>query len=213
MKACDTCKVPKPDASFQPKGDGSRRATCRRCRRSKQKAGKPTQAPRPKRNPNQCWCGQPRATAKTKCQQHLDEDRIRRTAVRLRIRTEVIAHYGGKCAYCGNDEPIFLTIDHIPGGGNTHRKQNKEPNICLLLYKQKRAEGQYPKGYQVLCWSCNSAKHFHGEEAVKAAVLRLKSKMSHTWEGTRRSFEKGNEGQRPSDTSDPTKETQFPPKA
>lgn len=199
MKICDTCKFSKPDTSFQPKGNGSRRATCRNCRRARQRANpQPASVAKlPKQpiirqgpTPNQCWCHKPKVPGKAKCQEHLDQDRVRRAETRLRIRQEVIAHYGGECAYCSNDELIFLTIDHIEGGGNTHRKETKEPNICVLLYDQNRRDGDYPLGFQVLCWSCNSAKHFHGEEAVRVAIARLKNKMRTLGRGTRVRFEK-----------------------
>jgi hypothetical protein len=85
-----------------------------------------------------------------------------------RIRATVLQHYGGKCAYCGVAAGMFLTIDHIAGGGKEHRKSMGEPNICKWLYQQS-IRG-FPTGYQVLCWNCNSAKHIYGEEAVRAAV-------------------------------------------
>ena len=35
----------------------------------------------------------------------------------------VLEHYGRRCACCGECNPIFLTIDHINGGGRKHRKE------------------------------------------------------------------------------------------
>src|SRR5689334_23309544 len=37
-----------------------------------------------------------------------------------RLRAEVIAAYGGKCACCGETEQKFLTIDHEEGTGAEH---------------------------------------------------------------------------------------------
>lgn len=41
---------------------------------------------------------------------------------RTRLKLEVLAHYGGKCACCSVTESIWLTIDHVDGGGAEHRK-------------------------------------------------------------------------------------------
>lgn len=82
------------------------------------------------------------------------------------LKKKVIKHYGGKCACCGEDHFIFLTIDHIHGGGGKHREEilgeftKKEKEIYhngelfyLWLIRHK-----YPKGFQVLCANCNMAK-------------------------------------------------------
>src|SRR3990167_4100247 len=44
---------------------------------------------------------------------------------RMRLRMQVMRHYGGDppmCACCGETELDFLTIDHINGGGRKHRE-------------------------------------------------------------------------------------------
>lgn len=75
-----------------------------------------------------------------------------------KLRADVIAGHGGKCACCGNDFLPHLTIDHINGGG----RQERLIQDARCLHRRLRREG-YPPGYQVLCWNCNSAKHFQGE--------------------------------------------------
>jgi len=98
--------------------------------------------------------------------------RVQRIKDRAAIRRDVISHYGGKCACCGESEDAFLCIDHINGGGNQHRK---------VTFKVKRTESgsmagtgggrfyrwlqtnNYPPEFQVLCWNCNSAKHKLGQ--------------------------------------------------
>ena len=44
---------------------------------------------------------------------------------RRELRREVVNHYGGKCACCGEVELKFLAIDHAGGGGNKHRRELK----------------------------------------------------------------------------------------
>lgn len=73
-----------------------------------------------------------------------------------KIRLEVINHYGGKCALCGDTNPNHLTIDHINGGGNGHRKEIKRQSIYPWLRSK-----DYPDGFQVLCWNHNAEKQYY----------------------------------------------------
>lgn len=74
-------------------------------------------------------------------------------ARRHRDRMIVLRHYGGlppKCACCGETELMFLTIDHINGGGRQHRIAIKNYGLTRWLIKNK-----LPKGFQILCMNCN----------------------------------------------------------
>lgn len=78
------------------------------------------------------------------------------------IKRFVLGYYSdGKysCNCCGENTYVFLTIDHIVNGGNTHRKIVKSyGNIYTWL-----RFNLFPNGYQVLCYNCNCAKQFnHG---------------------------------------------------
>src|SRR6266852_8334175 len=42
---------------------------------------------------------------------------------REKLRKRVLAAYGGKCVCCGETEDSFLSIDHIDGDGNKHRRE------------------------------------------------------------------------------------------
>jgi hypothetical protein len=78
-------------------------------------------------------------------------------ARRQRLRVEVIRHYGGRCACCGEKRYEFLTIDHINGKGGAHRKRLARNRVHLWLWSHG-----YPKGFQVLCFNCNCAKGIYG---------------------------------------------------
>ena len=69
----------------------------------------------------------------------------------------VFEHYGKKCECCGEDNEMFLTIDHINGGGTKHRKKIKGEKITTWLYRNN-----FPKGFQTLCFNCNWGKHING---------------------------------------------------
>jgi len=65
------------------------------------------------------------------------------------------------CACCGENNHVeFLTIDHIEGRTNLSDKEKtlKGPKLYQWLRRH-----HYPKGYQVLCWNCNSAKGLFGK--------------------------------------------------
>jgi hypothetical protein len=74
-------------------------------------------------------------------------------------KVEVINHYGGRCNCCGENNPIFLTIDHINGGGTTHRKQLKRSGSTFSRWLKNQG---YPPGYQVLCFNCNCGRQING---------------------------------------------------
>jgi hypothetical protein len=70
------------------------------------------------------------------------------------IRSTVIFFYGNKCAICGEEEYEKLTIDHIHGQGNQHRKE-MTTNITDYLFNNK----VNMEDYQVLCYNCNCSKN------------------------------------------------------
>jgi len=91
-----------------------------------------------------------------------------------KLRLNVIKGYGGKCELCGEDNPHFLTIDHIDGGG---RKEKKMLGGTYSLYRKLRDEN-YPKdNYRLLCYNCNCALGFNRiteEEMLQQNVLKEK---------------------------------------
>ena len=141
MKTCRDCGTEKPDNQF-------------RVKKSK------------KRNPStDRLCLDCVKTYNQKYhKEHYEENKlvikVRSKARTFRIKTETLLHYGGKCACCGETELYFLCLDHIEGGGNQERKRIGR-NGGWAFYFELQKLG-YPKGYQVLCWNCNSAKGMLG---------------------------------------------------
>ena len=91
---------------------------------------------------------------------------IRRT--RLKTKLEVIEHYGGKCACCGEDELSFLTLDHINGGGSKHRKSVGGGKDFYVAMKRQG----YPDGLQVLCANCHLSKTVLGQCIHKQGEIK-----------------------------------------
>lgn len=79
---------------------------------------------------------------------------------RRAAREEVLKHYGKRCECCGETAVEFLTIDHINGGGNKHRRElGNRGGYRFYLWLIRN---NYPDGYRVLCFNCNCAIAFSG---------------------------------------------------
>lgn len=85
-------------------------------------------------------------------------------------KTETMSHYSHEysdvpmCSWpnCKNTNLYHLTIDHINGGGNKHRKEIGTTNMYAYLRKFG-----YPPGYQVLCMNHQLEKKIRNGEGRK----------------------------------------------
>lgn len=75
------------------------------------------------------------------------------------VREKVFDYYGWSCACCGETVSGFLTMDHMRGGGNKHRKIT---GSGARFYAWLVREG-FPYGYQTLCYNCNCGKAHNGD--------------------------------------------------
>lgn len=76
----------------------------------------------------------------------------------LMRRTIVLTHYGGQCECCGETRMKLLQIDHIGGGGASHRRllAAGQGLSGQGIYRQLIIQG-FPGGFRVLCVACNWA--------------------------------------------------------
>lgn len=84
--------------------------------------------------------------------------RKHKSDLRLRIKKEVLTHYGkGKlvCVHCGFADVRALTIDHVTNNGAQDRKQGRKSGIWLYSWLKSH---NYPLGYQTLCFNCQWIK-------------------------------------------------------
>jgi hypothetical protein len=72
-------------------------------------------------------------------------------------RAIVLEAYGGECVCCGEDEPLFLTLDHVDGKGCDHRRELGVTDMWLWAFHQG-----FPKILQLLCMNCNMGRHRNG---------------------------------------------------
>ncbi len=84
---------------------------------------------------------------------------------RQTLKEKVLRHYGnGKlaCVRCGFKDIRSLSIDHIGGDGNKHRRELGQPE-GLHIYEWLKTNG-YPKGFQTLCMNCQFIKRIENKE-------------------------------------------------
>lgn len=82
------------------------------------------------------------------------KDKVRRDE----NRAIVLTHYGGKCVECNESKPTCLAIDHIEGGGNTHRKKIGKYGSGFFKWL---IDNDFPEGFQILCHNCNMDKYLN----------------------------------------------------
>lgn len=89
---------------------------------------------------------------------------------RLRVRALVLKQYGKgeiKCVRCGESRIPCLSIDHINGGGNTHRKEINKKGLAFYNWLR---QNDFPDGYQTLCMNCQFMKKIENREQEHSSV-------------------------------------------
>jgi hypothetical protein len=87
----------------------------------------------------------------------LDEQRRQ---ARKKVRLEALQAYGGEipaCICCGEATLLFLSLDHINGGGRQHRQETGGGGFYTWLRRH-----DYPTGFRVLCHNCNLGRQING---------------------------------------------------
>ena len=84
----------------------------------------------------------------------LNANQSRATEWARKAKLKLLFHYSNgtnRGSRCGFDDMRALSIDHINGGGNKHRKKVKNFYSWLI-------RNDFPDGYQVLCMNCQFIK-------------------------------------------------------
>jgi len=95
-------------------------------------------------------------------------------------KAQAIEKMGGKCACCGENNPIFLCLDHIKGNG---RRDYQKAGGPQGVWKRAIAEGLPKEKYRLLCWNCNAALGLYGfcpHSNLTSPTFHSRSKYSST---------------------------------
>jgi len=90
------------------------------------------------------------------------ECRQRQKKSHKQLKDLVFAAYGGyicTCPGCTETAEEFMTIDHINGGGNAHRRAE---NFRGREFYRWLRDNDFPAGFGVLCLNCNFSRGLHG---------------------------------------------------
>ena len=102
-----------------------------------------------------------------------DERVVEREYPGKEIKLEMIAAYGGACVLCGESQWEFLTVDHVNGGGNAHRRQSGVGG-GVNFYRQLQKQGWPTDEYRLLCFGCNcSTYHNAVRQRVAGGTVRF----------------------------------------
>lgn len=102
-------------------------------------------------------CAEPSGGTK-RCRKCLDKANETSKEYCIQTKIEVMEHYGGpRCACCGEDHLIMLSLDHVDQNGAADRKENGKSGTGFYLRLRKLG---YPPGFRVLCRNCNYAVYF-----------------------------------------------------
>ena len=79
------------------------------------------------------------------------------------LKQKVFDHYGNKCncPECQENNPLFLTIDHVNNDGNKHMGVNTKKRIAGEYLYRMIIKENFPDKYQILCMNCNFGKRMN----------------------------------------------------
>lgn len=153
-RKCKTCEEVKPIEEFNQVCDrwNSRRHECKSCESTRKKNWY---------NQNLDMVRRQQAEKRQQVKGHRDPETKRKNAeyqkrYRDKLKAEVYAAYGNRCACCGEAEVRFLSIDHVDNDGFLNRKAGFDNCTTALMGRIKR-EG-FPPSFQLLCMNCNHGK-------------------------------------------------------
>ena len=107
-----------------------------------------------------CACGRQPLPWKKICHKCSMDSKARGMSGRAAKRDTVFSYYGNKCECCGESNTLFLTIDHIDGGGSKHRREIKTSGG--IGFYRWLIKNNFPEGFRVLCFNCNCGRSRNG---------------------------------------------------
>jgi len=78
---------------------------------------------------------------------------------RMERQKIVVHHYGNQCSCCGEEQILFLQLDHIDGDGNKHRKRINKYGSTFFKWI---IDNNFPNNFKLLCANCNTGRYRNG---------------------------------------------------
>jgi hypothetical protein len=163
-RACKSCTVLKPIASFQERNtarNGGRptyRYSCFDCESAKALARY-----HELKNKGACsHCGQPPMEGFGTCESCYIKNKMARDSAVAALRELVLSAYGRKCSHCKDPCIGCLEIDHVGGWGKEHKDSRGRRLQGYGLWVWIRDNG-FPATLRLLCGSCHSSLSYRGE--------------------------------------------------
>lgn len=121
-----------------------------------------------------CKCESPNGRC---CQECVVKRRKTMRDINDSIKKSVFEAYGGfHCVCCGETMKECLSIDHINGGGNQHRKSVVGNRGGPAFYRWLK-QNKFPPGFRVLCMNCQFGRK-HNSGVCPHEVARNKDQMA-----------------------------------
>ncbi len=182
MKTCRQCREAKPLRAFARRNDtGGYRNQCMDCRNSKLVTAHCAECHMPFSRHSEArtlcaLCRPPVTKPCARCGKEfvgsMDQRRYcspecrdatldeKRREARRKVRLEALQAYGGTtptCVCCNEGALLFLSLDHINGGGRKHRQETGGGGFYTWLKRHN-----YPAGFRILCHNCNLGRQLNG---------------------------------------------------
>lgn len=135
LKDCSRCREFKSFDKFYVRNNGMLTSYCKAC---------------------ECIRTKSLYDPKIRKEKYGESDKIRIKKYIADVKFEIMSHYGS-CYCCDENRVEFLTIDHINGGGNKHRKEIGRIGYRFYLWLKKN---NYPDGFRSACMNCNMATRY-----------------------------------------------------
>ncbi len=114
------------------------------------------------------WNNRDLCISRTKTWGMLHPDKLKETKrnTQVKLKETILSHYSPKleCQLCGFNDIRALSIDHINGNGNKHRKKIFGHNASGSKFYRWLKRNNYPDGFRVLCGNCQFTTYLYNRK-------------------------------------------------
>ena len=160
-KLCSKCKKSLPVSAFW-KDRSQKDGKCRRCKGCASAQSKEWESTQDRKEYHKIQNNKRKDAGHVWYVNNKQKVSTTQKAYGQRMKKETINKYGGCCTCCGENNLVFLTMDHINNDGAKHRRSKEGPRGPGIGTYVWLRDNEYPNTLQVLCFNCNWAKSHGG---------------------------------------------------